>query len=182
MNKINEIMNDLYNDEVATDLETTDEKPVTLEKDSEKAEPRIDTCCKDLSTCCVIEVPKGYSYTHTTDVGVSYKKECLKLEQIGGVYDTIEGCPVYLIKYKITGCVTVHAGGRVEAPYTRYPVCCCKCVCLDNCIICCNRNLTVDNIIISAYFDGNPIFLFTECDSDFYKLSIKVRSTVSNCF
>ncbi|MGL5577475.1 MAG: hypothetical protein ACRDCW_18205 [Sarcina sp.] len=175
--KIDKIMDTLYSDEIATDLDIMNEISPLAAGD----------CCQPIEFCCLITVPTG-SVVQNDLAHVTFDPECIKLKKIDEFDETILGCPVKLAKYRVKACVTLHGSLNIlkddslGAPVI-YRHCCNSCKCIKGCVICCNKDITsIDNIIIDAVFTKNPEKVTTDsCGTDVYKLSGEIKISLDNC-
>ena len=187
MTKIDTIMDNLYINEIAADLEVAQEEVLMNNITTFNG----DECCRPVEFCCLVTVPEDFVLTNDLAY-VTFDPDCLKLklkEIIKG--EEIQGCPIDVAKYKITGCVSVHASANVYKILPTAPtdpvlfrVCCCNCLCIKACVICCNPHINVDNldnIKIEANLTNPPVLVGSDCGNSVYKLSGLINISLVNC-
>ena len=184
MTKIDTIMNDLYTNEIAIDLEVAEEEVQMKNITTFNG----DDCCQPITFCCIVTVPKDYVLTNGL-AHVTFDPECLKLKfkrTIPGI--PVDGCLIEASKYKIKGCISVHASANAHETSANNPtlfhVCCSSCLCIKACVICCNPHIDVtnlDNIIIDANLIAPPTEIACNCDSKVYELSGEINISLVNC-
>ena len=211
MEKMDKIMNDLYKNEIAADIEPSiqelsdvidelkekvlpesdvaeleyDVEPEDYEEDD--CEEDDDCCCNGTRFCCIITIPRQLDVDRRdASAVVSFDRKCINISEPESIYDTVDGCPVHLLKFRITGCLTVHASLPVTSQFNldSAHVCCSDCICIDDCVICCKEEIDKNDL----RFEVKRIRARRlrvrggACGHSLYKVRGKIAVSLDNCF
>lgn len=175
MEKMNKIMNDLYNEELAIDC---DVKPVD-------PNPTLEKCCNTTDFCCLIKAPKDAKSTDKLSAGIFVDPTCLELfeKELKHVdIKEIEDCKLNLWKYTIKACVKVYVSAGFEDSYKNdFYICCENCLCLKDCVYCCHENLNKDDIKFETKDLKIQDLKVSSCGTKIYKLTGKIAVHLDTC-